>query len=66
KTGAAIMIMAIIGGAVVPPGYGLLARLVGNQMAYLALIPMYAVILSYALYAHRRMDSSRAMAGASS
>jgi len=65
KTGAAIMIMAIVGGAVVPPGYGLLARVVGNQMAYLALVPMYAVILGYALYARRRMRSSRAMAGAS-
>lgn len=64
KTGAAIMIMAIVGGAVVPPGYGLLARVVGSQMAYLALIPMYAVILSYALYARRRMDNLRALAGA--
>jgi len=66
KTGAAIMIMAIVGGAVVPPGYGLLARVVGSRMAYLALVPMYAVILSYALYARRRMTSSRALAGASS
>lgn len=66
KTGAAVMIMAIIGGAVVPPAYGLLARAVGNQMAYLSLVPMYAVILSYALYARRRMDNSRALAGASS
>jgi MFS transporter, FHS family, L-fucose permease len=65
KTGAAIMIMAIVGGAVVPPCYGLLARVVGNQMAYLALVPMYAVILGYALFARRRMDSSRAPAGAS-
>jgi fucose permease len=64
KTGAAVMIMAIVGGAVVPPGYGLLARAVGSQMAYLALIPMYAVILSYALYARRRMDNLRALAGA--
>ena len=66
KTGAAIMIMAIVGGAVVPPGYGLLARLVGDQTAYLALVPMYAVILSYALYARRRMGASHALAGASS
>jgi glucose/galactose transporter len=65
KSGAAIMIMAIVGGAVVPPGYGLLARIVGNQMAYLALVPMYAVILSYALYARRKMNASRALAGAS-
>lgn len=65
KTGAAIMIMAIVGGAVVPPCYGLLARLVGNQMAYLVLVPMYAFILGYALFARRRMDTSRTMAGAS-
>jgi glucose/galactose transporter len=65
KTGAAIMIMAIVGGAVVPPGYGLLARAVGSQMAYLALIPMYAVILSYAVYARRRMNGSCVLAGAS-
>jgi fucose permease len=66
KTGAAVMIMAIIGGAVVPPGYGLLARVVGNQMAYLALVPMYGIMLSYALYARRRMSSSPAIAGVSS
>ena len=66
KTGAAIMIMAIIGGAVVPPCYGLLARVIGNQMAYLALVPMYAVMVGYALYAHRRTHSVHALVGASS
>lgn len=64
KTGSAIMIMAIIGGAVLPPCYGLLARVVGNQMAYLALVPMYAAMLSYGVYAHRRMSNPPAMAGA--
>jgi MFS transporter, FHS family, L-fucose permease len=66
KTGAAIMIMAIVGGAVVPPAYGLLARVIGNQLAYLALVPMYAVILSYALYARRGTGASRAVTGAAS
>ena len=66
KTGAAIMIMAIIGGAVVPPCYGLLARLIGNQTAYLALVPMYAVMVAYALYAHRRTHGAHALVGASS
>jgi len=66
KTGAAVMIMAIVGGAVVPPAYGLLARVVGNQTAYLVLLPMYAVILSYALYARRRIGASRLLAGATS
>ena len=64
KTGAAIMIMAIIGGAVVPPAYGLLARIIGNQLAYISLVPMYAVILSYALFAHRRISAERGPIGA--
>lgn len=66
KTGAAIMIMAIIGGAIVPPCYGLLARVIGNQMAYLSLVPMYAVMAAYALFAHRRTQSTHALVGASS
>jgi FHS family L-fucose permease-like MFS transporter len=53
KFGSAIMIMAIIGGAVVPPVYGLLAHAMGNQLAYLSLAPMYALILAYALFARR-------------
>ncbi len=64
KTGAAIMIMAIIGGAVVPPAYGLLARIIGNQLAYISLVPMYAVILSYALFAQRRISAKRGPIGA--
>jgi glucose/galactose transporter len=64
KTGAAIMIMAIVGGAVVPPAYGLLARLIGNQLAYISLVPMYAVILSYALFAQRRISLERDLIGA--
>lgn len=64
KTGAAIMIMAIIGGAIVPPAYGLLARVIGNQLAYISLVPMYAVILSYALFAQKRMNTGRARIGA--
>lgn len=66
KTGSAIMIMAILGGAVVPPVYGLLARAIGNQMAYLALVPMYGVMLSYAVYARRKMSDSTVPAGARS
>jgi FHS family L-fucose permease-like MFS transporter len=53
KIGSAIMIMAISGGAVVPPAYGLLAHAIGNQLAYLSLAPMYAVMLAYALFARR-------------
>jgi fucose permease len=53
KIGSAIMIMAISGGAVVPPAYGLLAHAIGSQLAYLSLAPMYAVMLAYALFARR-------------
>ncbi len=53
KLGSAIMIMAILGGAVVPPAYGLLAHAIGNKEAYLLLVPMYAYILAYALFARR-------------
>ncbi len=60
KTGAAIMIMAIIGGAVVPPAYGLLARFVGNRDAYISLVPMYAVILGYAVFAQKRIRMNQA------
>ena len=58
------MIMAIVGSAVVPPGSGLLARAVGHQMAYLSRVPMYTVILGYALYARRRIAISCALKGA--
>ena len=54
---------AIIGGAIVPPCYGLLARGVGNQMAYLVLVPMYAVMVAYALFAQRRANALPALAG---
>jgi MFS transporter, FHS family, L-fucose permease len=64
KTGAAVMIMAIIGGAVVPPCYGLLARAIGNQMAYVSLVPMYAIIAAYALYARRQTVGAHALVGA--
>ena len=55
KVGAAIMIMAIIGGAVVPPAYGALARVIGNKDAYISLVPMYGVILGYALFARKHI-----------
>ena len=54
------MIMAIIGGAVVPPAYGLLARFIGNRDAYIALVPMYAVILGYAVFAQKRVRMDQA------
>lgn len=50
KTGAALLIMGIVGGALLPPLYGKLAEVMGSkQMAYWMMIPCYLFILYYAL-----------------
>lgn len=49
KTGSALLIMGIVGGAVLPPLYGVLADLIASkQQAYLMMIPCYAFILYFA------------------
>ncbi len=54
KTGAAILIMGIAGGAVLPPLYGKLGEVLQNpQTAYLMLIPCYLYILYYAVTGHK-------------
>lgn len=53
KTGAALLIMGIAGGAVIPPLYGQIADSIGSkQMAYWILIPCYLFILFYAVKGH--------------
>ncbi len=49
RTGAALLIMAIAGGALLPLGYGYLADLesIGIQNAYWILVPCYLFILFY-------------------
>ncbi len=50
KIGSAVLIMAIVGGAVLPPLYGKLSEALGSaKMAYLLLIPCYLYILWYGL-----------------
>ena len=52
--GSALLIMAIAGGAVVPPLFGWLAAVTGDmQGAYLIAAPLYAILLFYALKGHR-------------
>jgi MFS transporter, FHS family, L-fucose permease len=55
KTGSALLIMAIAGGALIPPFYGRLADLpsIGPQMAYSIMIPCYLFILYYSLKGHK-------------
>lgn len=74
KIGGAMLIMAIIGGAVFPLIYGSLADTInitnqaegiaetaksGNQMAYLILVPCYMMILFYAVKGHKYRSWSR-------
>jgi glucose/galactose transporter len=51
KTGSALLIMAIAGGALLPLVYGYFADLpeVGHQSAYWVLVPCYSFILFYSL-----------------
>ncbi len=59
KTGAALLVMGIVGGAVLPPLYGKLAEAMGSvahpesQQAYVILIPCYLFILYFALWGRK-------------
>ncbi len=53
KTGSALLIMAISGGAILSISWGKLADIYSTQMAYLILIPAYLFILYYATYGHK-------------
>ncbi|WP_193161363.1 sugar MFS transporter [Microbulbifer hainanensis] len=51
--GAALLIMGISGGAILPPLYGHFADTGDGKLAYLIAIPAYLFILFYALKGHR-------------
>jgi FHS family L-fucose permease-like MFS transporter len=54
KTGAALLIMGIVGGAIIPPLYGKVSEMVGSrQLGYLVLIPCYLFILYYAISGYK-------------
>lgn len=49
KIGAALLIMGIVGGAILPPLYGVLSKMIGSkQLGYAIMIPCYLYILYYA------------------
>lgn len=56
KTGSALLIMAIAGGAVLPLIYGKLAEepSIGHQHAYWMMVPCYLFILWYGVKGHRK------------
>lgn len=54
KTGSALLIMGIVGGAVLPPLYAKFAEWIGSkQLAYAMMIPAYIYILYYAFAGHK-------------
>ena len=55
KTGSALLIMAIAGGALLPLLYGKLAdiQFIGHQQAYWIMVPCYLFILFYSLQGHK-------------
>lgn len=53
KIGSALLIMAIVGGAILPPVYGRISETFANaQTAYYMMIPAYLFILYFAISGH--------------
>jgi len=59
KTGSALLIMAIAGGAILPLLWGKLADIYTSQLAYWVLIPCYLFILFFALKGYKLQSWSR-------
>ena len=53
KTGSALLIMGIAGGAILPLLYGKMVDISGNKAAYWVMIPCYLYILFFALAGHK-------------
>jgi MFS transporter, FHS family, L-fucose permease len=53
KTGSALLIMGIVGGATLPLLYGALADATSRQLAYWILVPLYLYIWFFAAKGHR-------------
>lgn len=54
KIGAALLIMGIVGGAVLPPLYGKVSELIGSkQLGYVLMIPCYLFILYFSLAGYK-------------
>lgn len=53
KTGSALLIMGIAGGAILPLLYGSLSESIGTQQSYWLMVPCYLFILYYAIKGHK-------------
>lgn len=53
KTGSAILIMAIAGGALLPLIWGKISDIYNPQIAYVVLIPSYLIIMYYSVWGYK-------------
>ena len=59
KIGAALLVMGIVGGAIIPPLYGKIAESIHSlQWAYLIMIPCYLYLLYYATYGFKASNKA--------
>jgi glucose/galactose transporter len=53
KAGSSLLVIAIVGGAIIPTIYGFMKDIIGAQQAYWICLPAFAFILYYALLGHK-------------
>jgi glucose/galactose transporter len=56
KTGSAMLIMAILGGALLPLLWGKLSDIYGPQMSYLVLLPSYFLFIYYSIWGYKKKN----------
>jgi MFS transporter, FHS family, L-fucose permease len=54
KRGSSFLIMAIVGGALIPPLYGKVADLTDLKTSYLVMLPFYAILLYFGVRGYKR------------
>lgn len=53
KTGSSLLVIAIVGGAVIPAIFGLLKDYIGAQNAYWLCVPCFLYVLYYAMFGYK-------------
>jgi fucose permease len=56
KTGSAMLIMAILGGALLPLLWGKLADIYTPQLAYLVILPSYLLFIYYSIWGYKKKN----------
>jgi glucose/galactose transporter len=56
KTGSAMLIMAILGGALLPLLWGKLADIYTPQLAYLVILPSYLLFIYYSVWGYKKKN----------